>query len=125
MSTPTTPIGSSPLPAYTIPLTPAAKAAYQDLYIKIQTAIDSTMDLATVEALNQAWPQIDQVLTEDGEYTLTHNTNIFASLQQQIKTTNDSITQLRTQIAAIASHFAMAGEIIAAINKVLSVMMPA
>jgi septal ring factor EnvC (AmiA/AmiB activator) len=117
-----TPIGSTPVPVYTIPLTAAAKAAYQDLYIKIQTAIDSTMDLATVEALNQAWPQIDKVLTEDGEYTLTHNTNIFASLQQQIKATNDGITQLRTQIAAIASHFAMAGEIIAAINKVLSVV---
>jgi septal ring factor EnvC (AmiA/AmiB activator) len=117
-----TPIGSTPLPAYTIPLTPTAKAAYQDLYNKIQAAIDSTMDLATVQALNQTWPQIDQVLDENDEYAMTQDTNIFASLQKQIKTANDGIAQLRAQIAAIASHFAMAGEIIAAIDKVLSVM---
>jgi septal ring factor EnvC (AmiA/AmiB activator) len=117
-----TPIGGSPLPAYTIPLTPAAKAAYQDLYKKIQAGIDSTMDEATVQALNQAWSQVDQVLTEDQEYTLTQDTNIFASLQKQINTTNDGLTQLRSQIAAIASHFAMAGTIIAAIDKVLTVV---
>jgi hypothetical protein len=117
-----TPIGSTPLPAYTIPLTPAVKAAYQDLYNKIQAALNSTMDLATIQALNEAWPQIDQVLDENDEYTMTQDTNIFASLQKQIKTANDGLTQLRTQIAAIASHFAMAGDILAAIDKVLSVM---
>jgi septal ring factor EnvC (AmiA/AmiB activator) len=117
-----TPIGSTPLPAYTIPLTTAVKAAYQDLYNKIQAALNSTMDLATIQALNEAWPQIDQVLDENDEYTMTQDTNIFASLQKQIKTANDGLTQLRTQIAAIASHFAMAGDILAAIDKVLSVM---
>jgi septal ring factor EnvC (AmiA/AmiB activator) len=117
-----TPIGSTPPPAYTIPLTPAAKAAYKDLYDKIQVALNSTMDLATIQALNQAWPQIDQVLDENDEYAMTQDTNVFASLQKQIKTVNDGITQLRSQITAIASHFAMAGEIIAAIDKVLSVV---
>jgi hypothetical protein len=120
-----TPIGSTPLPAYTIPLTPAAKAAYQDLYNKIQAGLDSTMDLATIEALNQAWPQIDQVLDENDEYAMSLDTNIFASLQKQIKSTNDGLTQLRSQIAAIASHFAMAADILAAIDKVLSVITPA
>ena len=117
-----TPIGSTPLPAYTIPLTPEVRAAYVDLYNKIQDAIDSTMDLATVEALNQWQPQVRLVLDEDDEYTFSKDTNIFASLQKQIKTVNDGITQLRGQIAAIAAHFAMAGEIIAAINKILSLL---
>jgi septal ring factor EnvC (AmiA/AmiB activator) len=117
-----TPIGSTPLPAFTIPLTPAVRAAYQELYNKIQTAIDSTMDAATLEALNAWQPQVEQVLTEDRLYTLTQDTNIFASLQKQIKTVNDGLAQLRSQIAAIASHFAMAGEIIAAIDKVLTVV---
>ena len=68
---------------------------------------------------------MEQVLTEDRLYTITQDTNIFASLQKQIKTVNDGIAQLRSQIAAIASHFAMAGEIIAAINKILSLVTPA
>jgi uncharacterized protein YPO0396 len=57
-------------------------------------------------------------------YQKTQDTNVFTSLQKQIKATNDGLTQLRSQITAIASHFAMAGEILVAINKVLSVVMP-
>ena len=119
MSTPT---GSTPLPAYTIPLTAAAKAAYKDLYNKIQAGLNSTMDLATVQALNQAWPQVDQVLDENDEYAMTQDTNIFTSLQKQIKSTNDGLTLLRSQISAIASHFSMAADILAAIDKVFTVM---
>ena len=113
-------VGSNPLPAYTIPLTPDVRAAYQDLYNKIKTAIDSTMDLATIEALNKWWPEVDQVLTQDDEYTMSQDTNVFAALQKQIKCVNDGITELRGQISSIASHFAMAGDVIAAIDKVLS-----
>ena len=114
--------GSSPLPAYTIPLTPEVKAAYQDLYDKIQAAIDSTMDLATVEALNRWWREVDQVLTQDKEYTISQDTNIFAALQKQIKYVNDGLAGLRSEISSIASHFAMAGDIIAAIDKVLTLV---
>ena len=117
-----TPIGTTPLPAYTIPLTPDVKAAYQDLYKKVQTAIDSTMDLATIEALNKWWPEIDQVLTKDDEYKLTQDKNIFTALQKQIKFVNDGMKELRDQIAAIASHFAMAADIIAAIDKILTLI---
>ena len=114
--------GSSPLPAYTIPLTPGVKAAYQDLYDKIQAAIDSTMDLATLEALNRWQPEVDQVLRKDEEYKLSQDTNIFAALQKQIKYVNDGLTELRSEISSIASHFAMAGDIIAAINKILTLV---
>ena len=117
-----TTIGSTPVPAPTIPLTPAAKAAYLDLYNKIQAAIDSTMDLATLEALNKWQPQIDQVLTQDAEYALSKDTNVLNALQTQIKNVNDGISELRSEITSIASHFAMAGDIIAAIDKVLSLV---
>ncbi|MGB0063301.1 MAG: hypothetical protein WBP85_02555 [Terracidiphilus sp.] len=113
-------VGNAPLPAYTIPLAPDVRAAYQDLRSQIQTAIDSTMDLATTEVLNKWWPEIDQVLTQDDEYTMSQDTNVFAALQQQIKYVNDGITELRGQIASIASHFEMAGDVITAIDKVLS-----
>jgi septal ring factor EnvC (AmiA/AmiB activator) len=117
-----TTVGSTPVPAPTIPLTPEVRAAYQDLFNKIQTAIDSTMDLATIEALNAWQPEIDQVLTQNDEYTLSQDTNILTALQKQIKCVNDGISELRSQISSIASHIAMAGDIIAAIDKVLSLV---
>jgi hypothetical protein len=117
-----TPTGMSSLPAPTIPLSPEVRAAYQNLYDKIQAAIDGTMDLATVEALNRWQREVDQILTQDDEYRLNQDTNIFAALQKQIKYVNDGLTELGSQISSIASHFAMAGDIIAAIEKVLSLV---
>ena len=103
-----------------IPLTPAVRAAYQDLYDKIQAGIDSTMDLATVQALNPWRDEVDQVLTKDDEYKLSADTAIFEALQKQINYTNQGLKTLRDQISSIASRFAMAGDVIAAIDKVLS-----
>jgi septal ring factor EnvC (AmiA/AmiB activator) len=80
------------------------------------------MDLATVQALNQWQPQIDQVLTQDDEYRLSENTAAFSALQKQIKDVNTGLAKLQSQISSIASHFAMAGEVIAAIDKVLSLI---
>lgn len=114
-----TPVGNTPVPSCMIPLPPDVRAAYQDLYDKIQAAIDSTMDAAALEALNAWQPQVDQVLTQDDEYRLSQDTNIFVALQKQIKSVNDGLKELRGQISSIASHFAMAGDIIAAIDKVL------
>jgi uncharacterized protein YPO0396 len=106
----------------TIPLTPEVRAAYQDLYNKIQSAIDSTMDLATLQALNAWQPKVEQVLTQDDKYKLSADTAIFESLQKQINYVNQGLKTLRDQISSIASHIAMAGDIIAAINKVLTLV---
>jgi hypothetical protein len=106
----------------TIPLTAEVRAAYQDLYNKIQAGIDSTMDLATVQALNTWWDEVDQVLTKDDEYKISADTAIFEALQKQINYTNQGLKTLRDQISSIASHFAMAGDIIAAIDKVVTLI---
>ncbi|MGB6725771.1 MAG: hypothetical protein WBE74_07680 [Terracidiphilus sp.] len=117
-----TPPGSKLPASPTIPLTPDVKAAYQDLYNKMQAAIDSTMDAAALEALNAWQPQVDQILKQDDLYKMSLDTNIFAALEQQISDTNKGLKTLQTQISSIASHFAMAGDIIAAINKVLTLI---
>jgi uncharacterized protein YPO0396 len=104
----------------TIPLAPQLRAAYQALYDKIQAAIDSTMDLATVEALTAWQPEVEQVLTQDDEYKLSADTAIFQALQKQINYANAGLKVLRDQIASIASHLALAGDILAGIDKVLS-----
>jgi len=41
----------------TIPLSPEAKAAYQALEETIQAGIDSTMDVAAIQALNAWWAE--------------------------------------------------------------------
>jgi hypothetical protein len=106
----------------TIPLTPEVRAAYQDLYNKMQAAIDSTMDLATLQALNAWHPKLEQVLTQDDKYKLSADTAIFESLQSQINYVNQGLKTLRDQISSITSHIAMAGDIIAAIDKVLTLV---
>ena len=108
--------------APTIPLTADARAAYVDLYNKIQSAIDSTMDLATVEALNPMLAQVHDVLTKDDLYKISANTAAFNALQQQINSTNTGLQALQGQIASIASHIATAGDILAAITKVLTLL---
>jgi hypothetical protein len=107
-----------------IPLSPALKAAYEDLYDTLDSAVNSTMDLATIEALNLMLDQVDQVLTQNDEYTLHQDTNVFASLKKQINSVNDGLTTLRGQVKAIASHFAMAADVIAAVDKVLGFFVP-
>jgi hypothetical protein len=105
-----------------IPLTPDVRAAYQDLYNKIQAGIDSSMDEAVIQPLNTWWKEVDQVLTEDDLYKRTADTAIFDALQKQINYTNQGLKTLQGQISSIASHFAMAGDIIAAIAKVLTLV---
>lgn len=105
-----------------IPLSAEVRAAYEDLRNKIQAAIDSTMDAAALEALNPKWYEVDQVLTKDDQYKLTSNTAIFAALKAQIDSTNQGLKTLRAEIVSISSHFAMAGTVIAAIDKLLSLI---
>jgi hypothetical protein len=114
---------ASNLPAgVSIPLSPEVRAAYQDLFDKIQTAIDSTMDADVLETLNPQLNEIDQVLTRDDEFKLSQDTAVFAALKAQISSANQGLKTLRGQIAAIASHFATAGTILAAIDKVLTLL---
>jgi hypothetical protein len=115
-------MATPPVNSPTVPLTPDVRAAYQDLYNKMQAALDNTMDADVVEALNAWQPQVDRILKQDDEYKLSADTNIFAALQQQIDSTNKGLKTLQDQISSIASHFAMAGDILAAINKVFTLI---
>ena len=103
----------------TIPLSPDVKAAYQNAYNTMQAQLDSTMDPVAVEALNAAQPQVANVLDKNDMYTLSQDTALFTELQKQIGDTNNSLKALKAQIAATASHFSMAGDILSAIDAVL------
>jgi len=106
----------------TIPLSSDVRAAYQNLYDTIRAELDDTMDLVAIEALNAIQPQVDDVLRKDDLYKLNQDTAVFTALRQQISDTNNSLKTLKAQIASTASHFATAGGIIAAIDKVLTLV---
>lgn len=127
MSTPGTPSGpatpsgsATPSGPPTIPLIPAGRAAYQDLYGKYETAIENTTDPGVLAAPNAAQAQVDDILTKDDMYRIHADTALFQALLDQINDTNADLERLKDQIAAVASHIATAGAIIGAINKVLS-----
>lgn len=111
-----------PAGAPSLPLSATVRAAYQDLYDKIEAAIEGTADAAALEALNPMEAQVEDVLTKDAMYRLQANTQLFNALLQQIDETNAGLKKLQGQIAAIASHFAQAGDVLAAIDKVLSLV---
>jgi hypothetical protein len=118
---------STPLPGNlsaspTIPLTGEVRAAYQDLYNKVEAAIEATTDVAALQALNTWQGEIDLVLNQDAEYRLNANTDAFNALLKQINYTNDGLKTLQGQISATASHFAAAGNILGAISKVLGLV---
>jgi hypothetical protein len=109
---------ASPSPA--IPLADDVRAAYQDLYDKYEASIEATTDPGVLAALNASQAAVDDILTKDAMYRIHADTGLFQALLAQIKSTNDDLKKLKDQIAAVASHVAMAGEIIAAIDKVIT-----
>lgn len=116
-SPPTTP----PAPP-TIPLTPELRSAYQNLLDKYQTAIENTADPGILGALNSSRTNVDNVLTKDAMYRLEANTALYDALLQQINGTNDELEALKAQILAISSGISTFGDILGAINKVLTLI---
>jgi hypothetical protein len=107
-------------PPPTIPLTDDARKAYQDLFNSMQEAIEGTTDVAILEALNARQADVDSVLTKDAMYRLHANADLFDALLKQINDTNDELKKLQDQIKSIAAGFNAAGQVLAAINKVLT-----
>lgn len=119
MSTPP-PTGLPAAPS--IPLSPDVKAAYQNLYNTIETAIESTTDVTALQALNAQQAQIDDVLQKEAIYELGANTDAFNALLSQVNSTNTGLQALQAQINATASHFQTAADILGAIDKVFGLL---
>jgi hypothetical protein len=111
---------ATPASPPSIPLAPAVLAAYRNLYNKYEDAIENATDPNLLAALNASQAQVDDILTKDAMYRLHADTALFQALLEQINGTNADLAKLKAQIAAIASGISTAGEIIGAINNVLS-----
>ena len=119
MSSPEPGLAPSPVE---IPLSTELRKAYEDLYDTIEAAIEGTKDTALLEALNARQADVDNVLTKDDMYRLEANTALFKALCQQINDTNEGLKELQKQISSIAAGFNDAGQVLAAINKVLTLI---
>jgi hypothetical protein len=117
---PTPPL--TPPTAPTIPLADEIRAAYEDLYDKLETEYQSNPDAMAREAIGPVRDNIDDVLTKDDMCKFEADTALFQALLQQINDTNTGLKTLQTQIAATASHFKTAGAILGAITKVLTLI---
>jgi len=119
VSVPELPAAPGPI---TIPLSTEVRKAYQDLYDTIEAAIETTKDAAVLESLNARQADVDNILTKDDMYRLHANTALFDALSKQINDTNEGLATLEKQISSIAAGFNEAGQVVAAINKVLSLV---
>lgn len=106
----------------TIPLTDEARAAYQSLYDTYEQQIENTSDLSLRTSLEDSQSAVDDILTKDAMYRLHADTALYQQLLTQISDTNKDLKKLKDQIAAIASHVALAGDIIAGIDRVLTLL---
>jgi hypothetical protein len=104
------------------PLTPELRAAYQALLTKYQAAIENTADPGVLEVLNSSRTNVDNVLTKDTMYRLQANTAVYNALLQQFDSTNDELKTLQAQIRAISSGISTFGDILDAIDKVLTMV---
>lgn len=112
-------VGTGPVE---IPLSTELRKAYEDLDNTIEAAIEGTKDAAVLEALNARQADVDDVLTKDDMYRLQANTALFKALCQQISDTNEELKELEKQIYSIAAGFNEASQVLAAINKVLTLI---
>jgi hypothetical protein len=104
----------------TIPLPDDQRTAYENLYNLLETQYQSTADPVVLGAIGPARDNVKSILTEDDMYKSKQNTAIFAASGAEISDVNQGLATLQTQIQATASHFSTAGDILAAVTKVLS-----
>jgi hypothetical protein len=98
------------------------RAAYQDLYDKLEAEYQSNPDATAREAIGPARDNVENLLTKDNMLRFDTDTALFGAALQQFKDANDGLKTLQEQISATATHFSTAGSILAAIDKVFTLI---
>ena len=110
-------------PPLTYPLADPVRDSYQDLYDALESTLDNiSTDSILYQPLYDARRDVNSVLDKDSEALIHQNTAIFDNLKTQVEATNQSLSTLKSQIAAIASHVAIAGDVVAAIDKLFTLV---
>ena len=116
MSTPPSPTPS----AETYPLSAERRGYYEDLYNKLQTAIENASNDDPLESMNDSRLSVAAVISQDNQCHIAADTATFKAMDAQIADANAKLKKLQADIAAVASKTAAIGDVAAAIGKVLS-----
>jgi len=117
LSTPTPGSGTP-----SIPLTADQRTAYEALYDKNEAAIQGTTDVDLLKTLNDTQLNIGNLLSADDQYHIQQDTAQFKALLTAINTTNDGLKDLKKKIAGVATKISIFGDVLAAVNKVLTLV---
>src|ERR1700728_4561574 len=96
---PDTPGGATP----NSPLSPDARQSYEDMYALAEAAVQNTSDPTILGSLNDSKDAIGAVISADNQAGLKQDDASYQELQAQIKIANDSLTKLKSDIAAVAT----------------------
>jgi septal ring factor EnvC (AmiA/AmiB activator) len=116
-TTPVTP-GTPP----TIPLTPTVRQAYIDHYTQYEDAIENTNDPTLKASLMVSQNAVAAVISADNTARIQQNTAAYEALLKQMKTTNDGLAALQTEIKKVSSDINTYAGILSGITKVLSLV---
>ena len=116
-TTPVTP-GTPP----TIPLAPDVRQAYIDHYKQYEDAIEATNDPDLKASLMASQLAVEAVISLDNTARIEQNTAAYEALLKQLKTTNDGLAALQTQIKKITGDISTYAGILGGIVKVLSLV---
>jgi len=117
-----TTLAGNPPGSPAIPLSDDVRAAYDDLYNKLEAEYQSNPDATARQAIEPVKENVSNVLTKDDMCKFSADTALFKALLGQINDTNTGLKTLQDQIAATASHFQTAASILGAISKVFSLL---
>ena len=106
----------------TLPLSPAIRKAYEELYDLTQVAIETTADGALLQTLNDVQQAIGAVISADNRYRIEQNTALFEALFKQICDVNESLKKLKEQIAGIAKTTQLLADLTSQIQNLLSII---
>jgi len=107
---------STGIPA--LPLTAEARASYEDLYDKNETAIRGTTDEALLQSFRVTQLNIGAVLSADNAAQLNADDAVFKDLLAKIGEADDGLTELQKKITAVAGWINKFSEVLTAIEKV-------
>lgn len=105
-----------------IPLSAAARTAYQATYDTAQLAMQKTADPALLQSLEDSRLNAAAVLSRDNEYRIQANDLTYKALAAQINKTNDSLKMLQGQIAGIAKTIKEFADVADGISTVLTLV---
>jgi len=108
----------------TIPLTPEARQAYEDLYAKAELAVEATSDGTILGSLNDTKDAIGAVLSADNEARLAQDDASFKAVETAIDAANGALKKLAGDIAGVASKIKVFGDVASGINTLLTLIKP-